>query len=380
MTTPTRQIFGTAAFGFVLTLSSGFGQTFFISLFNADLRQAFSLSHGEIGGLYFFGTLASAIVIVWAGKLLDRIDLRLYTLAVTTGLACACVALSLTQGPLSLAVAFFLLRFFGQGLSGHTGITTASRVNADYRGRTVSIAGLGFSCAEALLPVAVVAVLAGYHWRSVWLVSAVFELLVIGLLAQWLLTKYSLHSQHTDSNDMADDRRSWSRRQVQHSLADYKAFSFQIWATAIAAYSVAAVVSSIIAGIAVDRWSGATVLRLYLLPFVLAVLITAFTAPAMLPFIHYALIGMTAGIATPAVSALWLELYGPAHIAAIRSLTHAFMVFGSAIGPVIVGTLLDQSISWPTILTASALWMIAITLPLCVTDLGWRNSTHPPQA
>ena len=36
------------AFGFVLTLSSAFGQTHFISLFNARLREDFVLSHGDI--------------------------------------------------------------------------------------------------------------------------------------------------------------------------------------------------------------------------------------------------------------------------------------------------------------------------------------------
>lgn len=37
--------------GFLLTLFSSFGQTFFIGLFGNDLRSAFQLSGGEFGGI-----------------------------------------------------------------------------------------------------------------------------------------------------------------------------------------------------------------------------------------------------------------------------------------------------------------------------------------
>jgi hypothetical protein len=35
------------AFGFLLTLGSSFGQTYFIALFSDDLRALFDLGHGE---------------------------------------------------------------------------------------------------------------------------------------------------------------------------------------------------------------------------------------------------------------------------------------------------------------------------------------------
>ncbi len=39
-------------FGLILTFGSSFGQTYFISLFSADIRQSFDLSHGDFGTLY----------------------------------------------------------------------------------------------------------------------------------------------------------------------------------------------------------------------------------------------------------------------------------------------------------------------------------------
>jgi len=60
----------------VLTLSSCFGQTFFISIFAGEIRGEFGLSHGEWGGIYTIGTLASALLMLWAGGLTDRFRIR----------------------------------------------------------------------------------------------------------------------------------------------------------------------------------------------------------------------------------------------------------------------------------------------------------------
>ena len=46
--------------GFILTFASSFGQTFFISVFAGEIQGAYSLSHGEWGGIYALATTASA--------------------------------------------------------------------------------------------------------------------------------------------------------------------------------------------------------------------------------------------------------------------------------------------------------------------------------
>ena len=40
------------AVGALLTLLSSFGQTFFISIFAAEIQSEFGLSHGAWGGIY----------------------------------------------------------------------------------------------------------------------------------------------------------------------------------------------------------------------------------------------------------------------------------------------------------------------------------------
>ena len=48
----------------LLYFSSCFGQTFFISLFAGEIRQAFDLSHGDWGAIYSGGTLVSALAML----------------------------------------------------------------------------------------------------------------------------------------------------------------------------------------------------------------------------------------------------------------------------------------------------------------------------
>ena len=58
-------------FGMAMAFCSSFGQTFFISLFSAEIRGELGLSHGAFGTYYAIGTTASAISLLWLGKLAD---------------------------------------------------------------------------------------------------------------------------------------------------------------------------------------------------------------------------------------------------------------------------------------------------------------------
>ena len=73
------------AAGALLTFMSGFGQTFFISIFAGEIRAEFGLSHGEWGAIYALGTTASAIVMIWAGGLADGLRARVLGTAALYG-------------------------------------------------------------------------------------------------------------------------------------------------------------------------------------------------------------------------------------------------------------------------------------------------------
>ena len=70
------------------------------------------------------------------------------------------------------------------------------------------------------------------------------------------------------------------------------------------------------------------------------------------------LLGATAGASATVHSAIWAEIYGTRHLGAIKALAHSIMVFASAAGPGIVGTLIDMGVAFPT----QGLWLAAYTV------------------
>ena len=80
------------------------------------------------------------------------------------------------------------------------------------------------------------------------------------------------------------------------------------------------------------------------------------------------LLGIQTGLYFPVISARWAELYGVAHIGAIKSLSASAMVLSSAIGPVLMGWLADLGVPLSTVClyfavyTAAAAVLVALAL------------------
>ena len=95
------------AFGFFAAFFSSFGQTFFISLSGAEIRGAYGLSHGDFGLVYMGATLTSAALLIWAGRKIDDMDLRLYTVLTLGGLALACLGMAMVEHVILLGLVIF---------------------------------------------------------------------------------------------------------------------------------------------------------------------------------------------------------------------------------------------------------------------------------
>ena len=102
-----------AAFGLGTVLISGAGQTYFIGLFGADLRDAFGLSEAALGTIYGGATLISGLLMFWLGAMADRMRLgRALAIALTCLVAGALVMASAPH-PAMLLPGFLLLRLGG---------------------------------------------------------------------------------------------------------------------------------------------------------------------------------------------------------------------------------------------------------------------------
>ena len=125
----------------------------------SEIRMDLGLSHGTFGGIYSAATLTSAVLLLWTGSIIDRMDLRRYTYIVTVGLALACALMAGSNSIAMLFLAVLALRHFGQGLMSMAGATTMVRYLDHHRGKANAIGGIGYSVSEAILPIAVIATL-----------------------------------------------------------------------------------------------------------------------------------------------------------------------------------------------------------------------------
>lgn len=380
------------AFGFLVAFSSSFGQTFFVGVFGPDLRAEFGLSHGDWSLVYMAGTLASALVLPWSGRLIDRLDLRVFTVAVCIGLAAACFV-TVTAGHVALLVfAVFLLRQFGQGLMSHTSVTSMVRYFDANRGKAISLGSVGFSAGEAVLPFVAVLAIAAVGWRSTYAAAGVILLVVVVPVALWLLKGHGERNQrHLDALaapafEQAAGRQ-WTRAEVLRDprfyvllvgieapslivtglffhhlhLADVKGWTHG-WITGnYVVYAVATLATMLVAGRLVDRIGALRLVPLHLLPLGFGlVVVAAFDAP-LWASLYLLAMGVTTGLAFTSVVAMWAEMYGVRNIGAIKSLVSATMVFASALGPPFMGVLIDAGVGMDVICLIFAAYAVAGT-------------------
>ena len=381
-------------FGFLLAFISSAGQTYFIGAFGADIQADFGLDAGSWGRTYMIGTLASALVINWSGALIDRVDLRLFTTVTLLGLGGACLVMASVSSPLMLVFAIFMLRHFGQGLSSHAGITSMARYHDVDRGKAIALAAIGFAFGEAILPVAGVYASAALGWRhSYYIVAAVVFCAILPAL--WLLKGHGLrHARHVDALEEkargASASTDYTRRQmlsekrfylllpamITPSMIGTALFFFPaeiaiakgwgpLWLTGnYWLYSLVAVVTTIYSGLLIDRFGARRVVPLFLLPLAAALVVINLSDDRWLVWPYMFLQGISSGLYFTGLSALWAELYGPRHLGAIKSFTNAVMVFASALGPALVGSLLEWGMSFATISLILAAFSVVATVLL----------------
>src|SRR5690606_13756536 len=149
-----------------------------IALFAGHLKADLAITDGQFGSLYTAGTLASATLLMWAGKLADRFTVRWLGVGAMAGLALSALAMASVASAGMLAFVLFGLRFFGQGMLSHVAMTAMARWFNRKRGRAVSIAALGFPASEAAMPLIAVAVMGLVGWRLTWVAAAAALLLL----------------------------------------------------------------------------------------------------------------------------------------------------------------------------------------------------------
>lgn len=377
------------AAGFVLALASSFGQTYFISLFAADIRAEFGLSHGDWGLIYMIGTLASAGMLIAFGGLADTLAARRAAVFGVLALAAACAGMAVAPHWLALPVAVFALRLFGQGAMSHLSTTLTARWFVATRGRALAVTNAGFPTGEAIAPVLVVALIAAFGWRGAYAACAVIAACALApalwaLLLRERTPRAAAGEAQADADAPGRDGRSWTRAEALRDplfwalapgllapgwiltvvfflpdhIAETKGWTLSAVAGSYWAYALASVLAAAVSGVLIDRFSARAGLALYQAPMAGGLLALAHLDDPNFAPIAYAGFGLTAGAAVTLVSALWVELYGARHLGAIKAAAVGGMVVATAAGPGVAGALIDAGAD----IERQAIWMAGYTV------------------
>ena len=375
-------------FGFLIAFASGFGQTFFISLFSQDFRDTFELTNTEFGSLYSIATVLSAITIIWAGKLIDTVSLRKYTLAIILGLSITCLMASFVFNVFFLFLVIYFLRLFGQGLMGHTSRTTMARYFNTNRGKALAISGFGFSVGEIIYPAAVVFLLLTIGWRLTWFSSSIFILIFFGIFFYFIF-KINNFKKENDRDEKIDlGEISWRRRDVlkdfkfymylplsllmsftvtgflfhQVYIAEIKSWTLINLAQGFIFYAISGIIGSIISGILIDKLTGRKLIPIHLLPMLAIFIVMLFSDHVYVLYLYMAGLGLSNGFTENISNSLWAEMYGVKNLGSIKAMLTFFGIMASASSPFLYGIILDQTSSINTLIYLSLILIILFSL------------------
>jgi len=389
-------------FGFVFTFFSCVGQSFFIGVFNSNIREELNISHGEFGTIYGISTLCSSLILIWVGKKIDELKLINYSLLVVIFLSFAAFFFSFINGIIFLGLGIFFLRLSGQGLMAHTASVGISRYFNQSRGKALSCAWVGMSVGEFLLPMTIVYFLSFLYWRDLWQVISIIVILILPLFTYFTIkdiNKFSRESgDKVNYNKNIDVVKSWNRKEVLKDLKFYSilpamlASSFIItgivinqtfiieskdWgrfaiAKSFMIYSLLTVATLFLSGFLVDKFTSRKIFPILNVPLLLSLIILIFFDHPYSAFVFMGFMGISNGLTNVLMSSFWAEIYGVNYLGSIKALTGSLMVFSTALATTVFGILIDLEYSIENIAFLCAIYTAGSIIIVIIFHKAYR--------
>ena len=358
--------------GSLMSLSSSFGQTFFISIFAGHIIASFNITNGDWGVFYTIGTATSAVCMIYAGTLADKFKARDLVIAMLIMLSLASVFMSILSFAILLPLAIFFLRFSGQGMLSHLCVVSISRWFSKQRGKALAISTLGFAFGEAFLPLLFVALLSTFSWRFLWILAAIVPLALIPVFRILLRQERNPSKLLMSKASSGIGNKSWTRKEVirsksfwlytpimlfpgmfvtavffqQYYLSLSKGWTHIQFVSLFPVYTFTSVASMFLLGWASDKFGSKTLLAIYQIPLAISLLAFSVADDLITASFAFFLMGISQGGNATIFNAFWPEIYGTKNIGSIKALIASISVFGSAIGPGISGLLIDYGLNF----------------------------------
>ena len=376
-------------YGFLIVFFASYGQTFFISIFNSEIRSHYNLSDGEFGLIYAIATIVSAFLLISFAKLIDHIDLRIYSLLISIGMFLSCLAMFFfIEHVFFLLLIIFSLRFFGQGAMGHAGETTMARYFGNNRGKALSVSTLGGMTGVMLLPMFIIYLMQYYTFNQIWLAASVSIIILIPIIFLLLNNQAKRHINFKKKISDDPSNQIWRTRDLikqkkfyiylpfsitssfvstglmfhQIFIFNQKGWSLVMMGNGFLFLGIFSIIGLLIGGPIIDKFNTRKTALTALLPLFLALLVLLFFNNYFSLLIYMSLYGLNHGLTTPFIGALWAEIYGVESLGTVKALLHAGGVFASALSPLIFGYLIDIGFGISIIVAISVLIIFVSTL------------------
>ncbi|MDP6548742.1 MAG: MFS transporter [Dehalococcoidia bacterium] len=373
-----------AAFG------SGPGQSYVFSVFLDSIISDTGLSRSGISALYLVSTAVSALMVSVVSRMADRFGPR--TMLVVVGLAfpAACFGMATLTNLTLFYVAFVSLRALGQGSLPINATLLVNQWFISRRGLAIAIMGLGMVFSTAILPPLARLLIDSIGWREAYAFLGTMSMVLVVVPAVLfvrnrpedigLFPDGKPHPPLVEARQAKPgsgrDRRVLSTPAFwllalplatpslvstalmfhQTSIFVENGLSANLAAGVFVIYAAASAVTSMIAGVVVDRTGPkilfGLVMALFIVSLVLAVAIDSIFFAAL----YIVVLGIAGGFHSVVQGVIWAHYYGRHRLGRIQGTATTIGICGSAVGPLPLALLHDMTGTY----TAGIVVMVAL--------------------
>lgn len=414
--------------GAVGVLASIPGQTMGVSVFTDHYIRDLSLTRVGVSGSYMVGTLASSLIIPFAGIFYDKRGARLTAGIATFFLGLFLLVLAFSQSIVGtitnafslppqvvtmgiLTLGFFGIRFFGQGVLTLVSRGMVARWFSSRRGLAVGLMGLVTAFGFSYAPQPLQNMIDFLGWSKT-LMTLAFLLIMVFLPLFLLTFRSNPASCHMEMEQGMTVRKQTKKKSVgdalqQKDIAEARkegrfwlillamgfsslfttAFTFHVVSifsefgqTAQEAVSIFLPISviSVIARFGASYLSDRFPIKGIFVVFGAALFFTSFSLVFFsIPLVRLLFLlsyGIASGLFGMLNIVTWPKLYGRKHIGAISGFAMSIIVAGSALGPWFFSLIYQLFGSYRNAGIAGALFTLALTITLVFTKFRHVDS------
>ncbi len=363
------------------------GQTMGVSVYTDHLIGALGVNRVNLSMMYMFGTLSSAFILPFAGRLLDQLGARFLGVLACAGLALSLTSLSLSplivskltqvSGIESRYIALFTcylcflgIRHFGQGQLTMASRTMMGRWFEKKRGLMLGLSGTFVAFGFGGAPVFLTGLIAHFEWQRSLIVLSLMALAMALVALFFFRSSPESCGLAVDGGLLIEDESNSSINNLSYDLAitakeakstlTFWIFNLGMVAQALLVtaltfhlgdigrlaemdavkvfsvflpVSVIATVTELLSGHLSDRISMKYLLSIMQCGLCLGLFGLNHIEHSYGFWSMATGLGISGGMFSLLMSAAWPKLFGRTHLGSIMGVTTAWMVGGSAVGP-----------------------------------------------